>query len=817
PTEAPTNLQVVDIHDTYADLQWDFTHEEINKMPSSIRGEFRGFQIQVWQYNNKASTVREWNISAEEALETRVGNTFTGRVEGLLPVTDMQASVAVMNNFYISQPTDAVNFTTTAGSCQPGWYGDQCDQRCSEHCLPDDNAEIICLQTHGNCSAGCSEGWYTQNCSERCGENCDGGCERDTGVCVGCVGGYYGMMCEFQCGKGCVNGTCSRQDSACSCLTGWSSPDCTECNTGYYGVESCEECGYCRDDDVCNNTNGHCPRGCRDNFDGDLCNKCDSGYYGVESCEECGYCRDDDVCNNTNGHCLRGCRVNFDGDRYKMAPVHVSLDGPLLTVQNVTLVITVWNLVKSVVTVVMMMSVTIPTDTVPRGCRDGFSGDLCNKCITGRWSANCSLPCGQCAGDGSCDMDTGRCIRQGDVNVAGPIIGSLLQTEALIGLPALASVCPQGTISYSNVLLCLRTTTDILVKMGLLPGRRGDHTCPARCSLPFSNPNLAHGTRRSERLAAKEMAENEREWAEKAATTRTGAVTTTAAATTTTALTTTATATITTSSNDIFDAQRGAPTTGDGANILDTIRRAAATLPRDKVTHGKAKEVRDFIALAPEKPQAIHMGGVQIKVNDGRVAHDKLSEGALKILIDAIDNDDVDITEAYLRQKSSGSEARTAASLSGNSLTTVALTNMRHSSRIPISVQDALSIIQPNWYMAKVDLKSAYRCVPIRPENYAFTGMEWTFADADLPNPCLDNFKLDSLLAGIRRVRGTAQAYKLPVSPNHLLNLRRHLDMNMCDCQLWAAILVGFGGLLRVSNFTDSDKCARRQDVHMVE
>ncbi|KAK7481964.1 hypothetical protein BaRGS_00026767 [Batillaria attramentaria] len=200
------------------------------------------------------------------------------------------------------------------------------------------------------------------------------------------------------------------------------------------------------------------------------------------------------------------------------------------------------------------------------------------------------------------------------------------------------------------------------------------------------------------------------------------------------------------SSNDIFDAQRGAPTTGDGANILDTIRRAAATVPgpfpspttdhttnagmftfmnqppRDKVTHGKAKEVRDFIALAPEKPQAIHMGGVQIKVNDGRVAHDKLSvaqyfEGALKILIDAIDNDNVDITEvrqqaayltkvatfaqvfewpsvlnfdtafrrdrhaanknwetdnnflmqAYLRQKSSGNEARTAASLSGNS------------------------------------------------------------------------------------------------------------------------------------------------------
>ncbi|KAK7497491.1 hypothetical protein BaRGS_00011333 [Batillaria attramentaria] len=89
---------------------------------------------------------------------------------------------------------------------------------------------------------------------------------------------------------------------------------------------------------------------------------------------------------------------------------------------------------------------------------------------------------------------------------------------------------------------------------------------------------------------------------------------------------------------------------------------------------------------------------------------------------------------------------------------------------------------------------------------------------ADLPNPLLDNFKMDSLLTGIRRVRGTAQSYKLPVSPNHLLILRRHLDLNnACDCQQWAAILVGSRGLSRVSNFTDSDKCARRQDMQTVE
>ncbi|KAK7486747.1 hypothetical protein BaRGS_00022031, partial [Batillaria attramentaria] len=115
PTEIPTNLQVVDVQDTYADLQWDFTYEEINKTPTSIRGEFRGFKIQFWQDNNKANTLREWNVSPEEALATRVGNTFKVRVEDLLPLTDMQINVAIMNNYYVSQPTDAINLKTTAG------------------------------------------------------------------------------------------------------------------------------------------------------------------------------------------------------------------------------------------------------------------------------------------------------------------------------------------------------------------------------------------------------------------------------------------------------------------------------------------------------------------------------------------------------------------------------------------------------------------------------------------------------------------------------------------------------------------------------
>ena len=43
------------------------------------------------------------------------------------------------------------------------------------------------------------------------------------------------------------------------------------------------------------------------------------------------------------------------------------------------------------------------------------------------------------------------------------------------------------------------------------------------------------------------------------------------------------------------------------------------------------------------------------------------------------------------------------------------------------SIQDALSIIQQGWFMAIVDLKSAYWSVHIRPMEHAITGLQWKF------------------------------------------------------------------------------------------
>lgn len=47
------------------------------------------------------------------------------------------------------------------------------------------------------------------------------------------------------------------------------------------------------------------------------------------------------------------------------------------------------------------------------------------------------------------------------------------------------------------------------------------------------------------------------------------------------------------------------------------------------------------------------------------------------------------------------------------------------------TVQDALSVIQPGWYMAKVDLKAAFRSVNIRDNQHHLTGIKWRFRGSD--------------------------------------------------------------------------------------
>jgi hypothetical protein len=47
------------------------------------------------------------------------------------------------------------------------------------------------------------------------------------------------------------------------------------------------------------------------------------------------------------------------------------------------------------------------------------------------------------------------------------------------------------------------------------------------------------------------------------------------------------------------------------------------------------------------------------------------------------------------------------------------------------TLQDASRLAKPNYFMAKVDLQSAYRSVPIHVDDYNATGLEWTFGTSN--------------------------------------------------------------------------------------
>ena len=53
-------------------------------------------------------------------------------------------------------------------------------------------------------------------------------------------------------------------------------------------------------------------------------------------------------------------------------------------------------------------------------------------------------------------------------------------------------------------------------------------------------------------------------------------------------------------------------------------------------------------------------------------------------------------------------------------------------------VDDAVRLLYPGGYSAKVDLRSAYRSVKLHPSNFAFTGLSWNFSGDDEPTYVFD-------------------------------------------------------------------------------
>ena len=60
-----------------------------------------------------------------------------------------------------------------------------------------------------------------------------------------------------------------------------------------------------------------------------------------------------------------------------------------------------------------------------------------------------------------------------------------------------------------------------------------------------------------------------------------------------------------------------------------------------------------------------------------------------------------------------------------------------------------------------------------------------------LPNPLANNWPLQSLLTGIKRVKGQPPAQKLPITPDILLRIYDKLNMRSSfDVSFWAVCLV---------------------------
>ena len=68
----------------------------------------------------------------------------------------------------------------------------------------------------------------------------------------------------------------------------------------------------------------------------------------------------------------------------------------------------------------------------------------------------------------------------------------------------------------------------------------------------------------------------------------------------------------------------------------------------------------------------------------------------------------------------------------------------------------------------------------------------------NLPNPRASNWALQSLLTGIKHVKGQPPAQKLPITPDVLKKIYLQLNLhNSFDASFWAVCLVSFYGMLR--------------------
>ncbi|XP_052763968.1 cell death abnormality protein 1-like [Mya arenaria] len=186
--------------------------------------------------------------------------------------------------------------------CIPGSFGTDCSNVC-------DHKNCIC--TTGSDCTSCKKGFNDKStfCQTPCSRGClngvcndDGGCKclqrfADS-LCSECISGYYGVQCDIPCPSGCMSGTCMENGT------------CYKCVSGFYGERCKMKCsdgcsaGLCTIDGTCT---------CRVNLNGNNCETCTAGKYENNCQHVCSVSCSTTFCDRSEGYC--SCLPNFSGNK----------------------------------------------------------------------------------------------------------------------------------------------------------------------------------------------------------------------------------------------------------------------------------------------------------------------------------------------------------------------------------------------------------------------------------------------------------------------------------------------------------------------
>ena len=92
------------------------------------------------------------------------------------------------------------------------------------------------------------------------------------------------------------------------------------------------------------------------------------------------------------------------------------------------------------------------------------------------------------------------------------------------------------------------------------------------------------------------------------------------------------------------------------------------------------------------------------------------------------------------------------------------------------TLDDACALVKPGYYLAKVDLKSAYRSVPLHPSEYCMTGIKWKFQGDNAPTYMFDTRLLFGARKGCSIFHRLTQAVKRMLVKRGIVSMVVYLD-----------------------------------------